>query len=305
MQRFGDAFVTRERQLLSAAGLAAIAVTIALGGLDATQTRAQSQSQNAAPTPYEFEVASIKPSNPDASGGYMTNLARASDRFSARNLDLMKLIRAAYGIPMGAEDSRITGGPNWLRFEKYDVDAKIDSAVVDELKTRSQDQRTLAQQQMLQVLLADRCKLAIRRETKDLAIYTLVNAKSGPKLQDANPGETSSLSLAGDGATRSITGQARSIASFVQALSVALGCPVVDKTGLASKYDFKLEWTPDDNHEQSSSAGAPNDRPASPPDFNAPSIYEAIQEQLGLKLVSGKGPVEVFVIDHVERPSAN
>ena len=96
----------------------------------------------------------------------------------------MKLIRAAYGIPMGAEDNRITGGPNWLRSEKYDVDAKVDSSVVDELKTLSQDQRTLAQQQMLEVLLADRCKLAILRETKDLAIYTLVIAKKGPKVQE-------------------------------------------------------------------------------------------------------------------------
>jgi uncharacterized protein (TIGR03435 family) len=303
MQRIGGAFVSRKRWLFCAAGLAAIAMPLALSALDATQTKAQ--SQNTAPTPYEFEVASINPSPPDASGGYMTNLARASDRFSARNLELMKLIRAAYGIPMAAEDSRMTGGPNWLKSEKYDVDAKIDGSVVDELKTLSQDQRTLAQQQMLQALLADRCKLAIRRETKDLAIYTLVNTKSGRKLQDANPGETSSLSYGGDGATRSITGQARSIANFVQALSVALGCPVVDKTGLTSKYDFKLEWTPDDNQEQSSSTGAPNDRPPSPPDSIVPSIFQAIQEQLGLKLVSGRGPVEVFVIDHAERPSAN
>jgi uncharacterized protein (TIGR03435 family) len=305
MQRIGDAFGTRKWRSFSAVGVVAIAVPIALSALYATQIRAQSQSQNAAPTPYEFEVASIKPSNPDAPGGYMTNLARTSDRFSARNLELMKLIRAAYGIPMGAEDSRITGGPNWLRFEKYDVDAKIDSSVVDELKALSQDQRTLAQQQMLRALLADRCKLAIHRETKDLAIYTLVIAKNGPKLQDAKPGETTSLSLGGNGETRSITGQARSIANLVQALSVALGCPVLDKTGLAGEYDFKLGWTPDDDQVQSLSTGARNDRPAPPPDSNAPSIFEAIQGQLGLKLVSGKGPVEIFVIDHVERPSAN
>ena len=305
MQRIGDGFGTRRRRLFSAARVVAIAVPIALGALDTTQIRAQSQSQNAAPTPYEFEVASIKPSNPDAPGGYLTNLARASDRFSARNLELMKLIRAAYGIPMGAEDSRITGGPNWLRFEKYDVDAKIDSSVVDELKALSQDQRTLAQQQMLRALLADRCKLAIHREIKDLAIYTLVIVKDNQKLQDAKPGETTSLSFGGDGETRSITGQARSIASLVQALSVVLGCPVLDRTGLAGKYDFKLGWTPDDDQVQSLSPGAPKDRPASPLDSNAPAIFEAIQEQLGLKLVSGKGPVEVFVIDHVERPSAN
>ena len=304
MQRIGNTFVTQKRWLSRVVGLLAIAAPIVLGALDATLIQAQSQSRITVAPPYAFEVASIKPSNPDASGGYMTNLGRASDRFSARNLELMKLIRAAYGIPMGAEDSRITGGPNWLRSEKYDVDAKIDSSVVDELTALSQDQRTLAQRQMLQALLADRCKLAIHRETKDLAIYTLVIAKSGPKLQDANPGETTSLSFGGHGETQSITGQARSIANFVQALSVVLGCPVVDKTGLASKYDFKLEWTPDDNQTQSLSTGAPNDRPL-PTESNAPSISKAIQEQLGLKLLSGKGPVDIFVIDHVERPSTN
>lgn len=304
MQRIGDAFGTR-RRLFSVAGVAAIAMPIALGAFGATLIQAQSASQNAAPAPYQFEVASIKPSNPDASGGYITNPARASDRFSARNIELMKLIRAAYGIPMGAEDSRITGGPNWLRSEKYDVDATMDSSVADALKMLSQDQRMLAQQQMLQALLADRCKLAIHRETKNLAIYTLVLAKNGPKVQDAKPGETTSLGFGGNGETRSLAGQARSIANLAQALSVVLGCPVQDKTGLAGKYDFKLEWAPDDNQAQSPSNGAPNDRPVPSPDSNAPSIFGAIQEQLGLKLVSGKGPVEVFVIDHVERPSAD
>ena len=305
MRRSGEAFGTRARRLFSAAGVVTIAVPIALGALQAPQIRAQSESQKMAPAPSQFEVASIKPSSADASGGYMTILGRASDRFTARNLELMLLIRAAYGIPMGADDSRVTGGPSWLRSEKYDVDAKVDSAVVDELKTLSQDQRTLAQLQMLQAFLADRCKLAIHSETKDLAIYTLVIAKNGPKLQDAKPGETTSLGSGGNGETRSITGQAGSMAGLVRRLSVSLSCPVVDKTGLAGKYDFKLEWTPDDSQAQGLSTGAPNDRPAPPSDSNAPSFFQAIQEQLGLKLVSGKGPVEVFVIDHVERPSAN
>jgi uncharacterized protein (TIGR03435 family) len=284
--------------------VAAIAVPIALSAFGAMQIRAQSESQKPAAAPYQFEVASIKPSNPDAVGGNMTILGRANDRFNASNVELMKLIRAAYGIPIGAEDSRITGGPNWLKSEKYDVDAKIDSTVVDELKTLSQDQSTLAEQQMLQALLADRCKLVTHRETKDLAIYTLVIAKNGSKLQDAKPGETASLGFGAHGETRSITGQARSIPNLVQALSIVFGCPVLDQTGLTGKYDFKLEWTPDDIQAQSLSSGA-HDRPVPPIDSNAPSVLEAIQEQLGLKLVSGRGPIEVFVIDRVERPSAN
>jgi uncharacterized protein (TIGR03435 family) len=216
MQRVDDAFATRRSRLFGAAGLLATA----LGVFGAIQIGAQTESQNTAQTPYRFEVASIKPSSPDASGGNMSILGRASDRFNASNVELIKLIRAAYGIPMGAEDSRITGGPNWLRSEKYDIDAKIESTAVDELKSLRQDQRTLAQQQMLQTLLSDRCKLAIHSETRDLAIYTLVIAKNGPKVQDAKPDEaTSSLGFAGNGETRSITGHARSIANLVRRMT--------------------------------------------------------------------------------------
>jgi uncharacterized protein (TIGR03435 family) len=290
--------------MFSMLGVFAAIGAVALGGLSATPTWAQS-SQIAAPTPYKFEVASIRPSSSDASGGNMTVLGRNSDRFSASNIELLKLIRAAYGIPIGAEDSRITGGPGWLKTEKYDVDAKIDGSAVDGLKTLSQDQRTLAQQQMLQELLADRCKLAIHREIRNLATYTLVVAKNGPKVESAKPEETAAMNFGGHGEARSITGQARSMADLVRALSVALGCPVFDKTGLAGKYDFKLEWAAQDGRSQLPSDGS-NTEPSAPSvNSEAPSIFEGLQGQLGLKLVSGKGPVEVLVIDHVERPSAN
>jgi uncharacterized protein (TIGR03435 family) len=213
----------------------------------------------------------------------------------------MAILRAACGISLGAEDSRISGGPNWLHSERYDVDAKIDSSVVDELKKLSPDQRTLALQHMLRVLLADRCNLTIHRESKDLPIYTLVIAKSGTKLHEANPGETGSSSYAG----QSIIGHARPLSSLARMLSVSLGRPVLDKTGLPGTYDFKLVWAPDDSQTQAFSASAPNDRPAPQTDSNPSSIFTAIQEQLGLKLVSGKGPIEIVVIDHVERPSAD
>jgi uncharacterized protein (TIGR03435 family) len=305
MQKFGDVFGTRRKRLFSVAGFVAIAVPIVFGTLNALQSLAQSQAQNAASITFEFDVASIKASNPDTLDGFMTIPGRGavSDRFTERNVTLINLIRAAYGIPLGAADNRILGGPNWLNSEKYDVDAKIDSSMVDELKKLSPDQRTLAQQHMLQALLADRFRLATHRETKDLPIYMLVAMKNGPKLQEAKPGETTSISYTEPERTASITGQARPIASLVQVLSVFLGRPVLDKSGLPGKYDFKLEWEPDDS--QTFSGGAPNDRPVSQPDSNASSIFTAIQEQLGLKLVSGKGPVEIVVIDHVERPSAN
>src|SRR5579863_4103600 len=195
MQANGVLRATELRQRFAAVGLTTLAIPIALMAFHAAQSGAQVQTQTAVPATYQFEVASIRPSNPDAPGGYMTILGSGSDRFSARSLELMLLIRAAYGIPMGAGDNRIAGGPNWLRSEKYDVDATIDAKVVDELKTLSREQRMQVQQEMLQAFFAERCKLAIHRETKNLAIYTLVVAKNGPKLNDANPGETTSMGI--------------------------------------------------------------------------------------------------------------
>jgi uncharacterized protein (TIGR03435 family) len=298
--------------MLCPAGLFVAAALVVFALTSATQSNAQSQSQNtsaSAPLPaFEFVVASIKPSSPDASDGFMTNIGRGrvSDTFSARNLTLMNLVKAAYGIPFGTTDSRITGAPKWLDSEKYDVEAKIDSAAVDELNKLSPDQRTLAQRQMLQALLADRCKMMIHRETKDLPIYSLVITKNGPKLVEANPDEVTSISASRDGASEIITGKARSIADLARWLSVSLGCPVLDMTGLTGKYDYKLEWTPDDSPAQTV-PGSASDRtpPLASADSIGPSLFTAIQEQLGLKLVAGKGPVEIIVIDHIERPSGN
>jgi uncharacterized protein (TIGR03435 family) len=310
MQRIGGVFGIRRNPLLCPAGLIAVGALVVFALACPTQSKAQSQSQNtsaSAPLPaFEFVVASIKPSSPDAPDGFMTNpgRGRVSDTFSARNLSLMNLVKAAYGIPFGTTDSRITGAPKWLDSEKFDVEAKIDGATVDALNKLTPDQRTLAQRQMLQALLADRCKMMIHREMKDLPIFSLVITKNGPKLQEANPDEVTSIGTSRDGASELITGKARSIADLARWLSVSLGCPVLDKTGLTGKYDFKLEWTPDVSQAPTNNAttGQP---PPTTLDSGGPSLFTAIQEQLGLKLESGKGPVEIIVIDHIERPSGN
>jgi uncharacterized protein (TIGR03435 family) len=275
-------------------GYGAIMVAILFGLLDATPDLAQSQEHGSI-AGYEFEVASVTPSNPDAIGGFMTLPGKGvvSDHFIERNIALMKIIRAAYGIPFEAADARILGAPGWLNSEKYDINAKIDGSAVEELKKLSQDQRTLAQEQMLQALLTDRFRLIVHRETKELPIYTLALTKGGAKLQAARPDEAGAISY-GPGL---ITGEAKSTGNLAQLLSVFVARPVVDKTGLAGNYDFKLKWAPGDG--QAVSAGA------SPQDSEPFSVFTAIQEQLGLKLVSAKGPVQVIVIDHVERPSAN
>ncbi len=240
-----------------------------------------------------YSVTSIKPSNPDghANGFFSMPWGAVTDRFTARNMNLAGLLRAAYGVPLGAEDSRITGAPAWAKSEEFDVDAQIDGATVEALKKLSPEQRLLAQQQMLQQLLADRCKLAAHHETRDLPIYTLVIAKNGPRLQSAKPGEKYTSTLSGPGRVQSLTAQAATLVRLVQRLEVALGRPVVDKTGLTGEYDCKVEWTSDDGQDGSS------DLPS--------SIFTAMEEQAGLRLVAGKGPVEVIVIDRLERPDAN
>lgn len=143
----------------------------------------------------------------------------------------------------------------------------------------SEDQLKL----MLQTLLADRFRLVLHRETKQLPVYELIVAKGGPKLKES--AEDASTFLHTD--AKSITAAKVAMPMFVKLLSQQMGRSVLDKTGLSENYDFKLEWTPDEAN------------------GDGPSIFTAIQEQLGLKLEPSKGPVEVLVIDHAEKPSEN
>jgi uncharacterized protein (TIGR03435 family) len=267
----------------------------------AESSRAQSQSQNtAAPLPrYEYEAATIKPSQ--GPGPYKKiGMWAAPDGFSAWFITPQQIISIAYGV----ESLQLSGGPSWLPSERFDIEAKMDAATTEALAKLSQAQRVLAQQQMLQALLADRFQLTVHRETKEGTIYTLVIGKGGPKLQEAKPGDPG----AGNTTSKSsgdLTAQAVSIARLAKILMQMLGRPVLDKTELKGVYDFKLQFTPDDRLQPPNGAAANARLPVPPADSNAPSLFEALQEQLGLKLESGKGPVEVIVVDHVERPSAN
>jgi uncharacterized protein (TIGR03435 family) len=301
--------------LLGAAGFLAVAVPVVFGALHATPSRAQSQPQSTAASspPYEYEAATIKPSKGPGPWAKIGMWA-APDGFSAWFITLQQIVSVAYGV----ERFQISGGPSWLPSERFDIEAKMDAATADALGKLSQDQRVLAQQQMLQALLADRFQLTVHRETKEGTIYTLVIAKGGPKLQEANPGDTypnggthpdathaGAGSMQGSVLSGEVTAQAVPIAKLAHDLTQMLGHPVSDKTELKGVYDFKLQFTPDDRL-QPPSGLAPNERlPVPPADSNASSLFDALQEQLGLKLELGKGPVEVIAIDHVERPSPN
>jgi uncharacterized protein (TIGR03435 family) len=217
------------------------------------------------------------------------------------------LIREAYGI----DSTQIAGAPDWLNSEKFDIEAKLDSSATDELHKLGYDQFMLESQRILQGLLADRFKLALHRETKELPVYALVFARGGPKLQDANPDDTypngiKDMNGKGHGnvirmGRGQIIGQGIPISNLVRMLAQQLGRIVVDKTGLTGKYDFSLQWSPDTGQGPMGHSVTDN---TPPPDSDL-SLFTAIQEQLGLKLESQKGSVEILVIDHVEEPSEN
>ena len=316
MQKVRVVFGSCRKSMLRAAVLAAAAVSIVFGMSVATPSKAHAQTQDTAAIKFEFDVATIKLNKSGEIGRSLTPVVAIpmSGMFRATNMPLIDLIREAYelGPGMGADDGRISGAPGWLGSERFDIQAKMDSSVLEALNKLGPDQRKLQAQHMLQALFADRFKLTVHSENKELPIYSLVIAKNGPKLQESKPvdaaasgpqyqygrGGRGGVQMFGRGGP--IKAQGILIAEFVPLLSTILGRTVVDKTGLTGKYDFTLQWTPDETQGSTFPAGF-----GQPPDPTGPSIFAAIQEQLGLKLESGKGPIPVVVIDHVERPSEN
>lgn len=317
MQRIRDVFVQNKSLVSITARIIAIAAVAMFGFINATPTPAQLEAQNPISTTpvYKYEVVSVKASKPGTSGGYTMN---TPDGYTAKGTLLMILIQSAYGI---MNNDLLSGAPGWISSERFDVEAKMESSVAEALQKMSKDDRILARQRMLQALLADRFNLTVRRETRELSIYTLVIAKNGPKLKEAKPDDNSPDRIKGVdghpvtnmvsnrlsvGGGVTMTGQAVSMTYLILHLSQQVGRIIVDKTGLVGNYDFTIQFTP----EQGGMQLAPNDAPGSasslpPSEPGAPSIFTAVQEQLGLKLESGKGPVEIIVIDHVERPSGN
>jgi uncharacterized protein (TIGR03435 family) len=275
----------------------AMALTgFAFGQTGAPQPRLPVQSVVAQFQLPAFEVASVK-QNKSASSS--SRLAFTSDGVTIENVTLLHIIRAAYGM-FNAVDDEFIGVPGWAKTENFDIEAKVDDADVEEFQKLNFDKRQL----MVQALLTDRFKLRAHHETRELPVYELVVAKNGPMLQVSNPGPNDdpggTIKMGHD----RIAGQNVVVSQLVTALTHALGRKVVDKTTgqLPGKYDFTLNWTPD---EAIAPLSQSSNRAAQGPDASGPSIFTAIQEQLGLKLVPAKGPVEVLVIDHVEYPSMN
>ncbi len=308
----------RTNRIFGVAGLIAFAL------LNAPQSHAQSQPGDTAVAKPEFEVATVKPNR---SADRMVMIQNgAGGRFVAKNVSLKMLMRMAYKV----QDFQISGGPAWISSERYDIEAKPESPSIDDMRKLTDEQREAFMEQQrlrLQALLADRFQLKLHPETKELPVYALVIAKNGPKLQESkiepagsepppNPaGSKGSVPrFKGQGMRMGrgeLSGQSAPISILADTLSNQIGRTVIDKTGLKGRYDFTLKWTPDETQGQmfkgpgDGGEGRPPSDAAPTPDASGPSVFTAIQEQLGLKLESQKGPVQVLVIDQVEKPTEN
>ncbi len=246
--------------------------------------------------PPAFEVASIKRDVSSAPG----TLALWFPNLHIERITLKDLVILAYQI----HDFQVTGGPGWIDTDRYNIEAKVETHAV------ANQQFVGLQRLRLQTLLRDRFHLKIPRETKELPVYDLTVAKGGPKLQAANCMERVSGDTAiAQGKTRAdycgpmggslargrLESPGASMAFLASYLSGMLGRTVVDKTGLAGEFSVQLAFAP-----VATAVPSPDEAAESGPDF-----FTAVQDQLGLKLKASKGPVEVLVIDLVERPSEN
>jgi uncharacterized protein (TIGR03435 family) len=233
-----------------------------------------------------FEVATIKPSDPLNIHEHMS--MGAGGMFNA-TVSVKSLIERAYGI----REDQVEGGPKWMESARYDIVARSDDKEdPSTMSPAQQDAYIERQQERLRSLLMERFQLKFHEVVKDRPVYALVVVRQGPKLSAPKEGEAHRLYSQGPGQLACFGASMAELASELP--DVGVSRIVLDKTGLTGRYDFALRWTPDEL--------PANTQPA---DANQGSLFTALQEQLGLKLVSQKGPVKVMVIDWLERPSEN
>jgi uncharacterized protein (TIGR03435 family) len=228
-----------------------------------------------------FEAASVKLSAP----GEQTRIRRDPGRLDVANLTLRALVRYAYDV----RDIQISGGPAWFDSDHWDIAATAGREVTDDERKK-----------MLQSLLTERFRMTIRRESKELPVYALVVAKNGSKLKPNTEGKPERIMLNVNGSGfHHMVGESVPLASLAKVLFGPVGRIVIDRTGIEGSFDFQLEFVPD-------AANMPLINGAKPEgSTEGPSIFTAVQEQLGLKLESAKGPVEILVIDHAEKAAEN
>lgn len=315
-RRSGVALNARRKFVLAVAAALILSAPVGFGLLHGQEgpSSAGSTSQSPASTADlpKYEVATIKPTT---SEGERRTIMMTPDGTSMHGVAIQMLLQQAFGV----ESDRIVDAPGWVKSSQYDIEAKVgpeDAPRMDKLK---REQRAA----MFLPLLEERFNLKYHHETRELPMYALVVAKGGPKLTEAKPGDPMPHSDAAkpDGPPKDRVGnrgmmmmnpgslEAHGGGMFFlsHALSSIVGRTVVDKTGLTGTYDFKLQWTPDEAAmlmaHVGSEGGPPNG--GMPADTGGPSLFTALEEQLGLKLESQKSMVDVIVIDRIDPPSEN
>ena len=233
-------------------------------------------AQTTPPDSLKFEVISIKANK---SASERSALRIDADRLSASSVSVRSLIEAGYGI----KTYQIFGATDWLNTERFDVEATAEHPV-----------SRIQIMEMLRSLLAERLMLSVHRDIKDIPVFELTVAKGGSKLTETAPDDHPQVLFSMTGPMMVLTGVKAPLKLLTPWLTSILSNtsrPVLDHTELAGTYDFKMTWLPDDVP-----AGL---------EMEGPSIYSAIQEQLGLRLDAKMAPFDVLMIDHIERPSPN
>jgi bla regulator protein BlaR1 len=306
-----------KKLLLSAAGVAAIALPIVFGLAKPAHSQSQSSSQDMAAKTFSFshgyQQVSVTPGE-TGNGIIQTRILFKPDSLMAKNQTLQELMKLAYGV----QASQISGGPDWLTTARFNVEAKLDESTVAELKKLSPEQQKMERDLMFQNLLADQFKVALHRESRLLPGYALVIAKNGPKVQASKPGDTYPNGIKGaDGlpagphkfnfGPEGVIVQALPMSFVANNLAIHLGEPVVDRTGLTGDYDFTMQFSP-----RGETAAKSNEQtgtktttmPVSSISAHNAAIVAAVEDQLGLKLDPQTIPLPVLIIDRAEKPES-
>jgi len=253
-----------------------------------------------------FEVASIKRSS--ATGGNASIGDQPGGRFVASYISLRRVIQFAY-----RDNQQFIGGPDWLDNDRWDIEAKAPEGAISPRSSAFSIAAPDTLAFMVQSLLEERFQLKAHRETRELPLYELTVSKNGAKVKLSEDQTPPAALLGGGGRQRGqlprggirlgrgdLEAQAQSIAILATALgALYVDRPVIDKTGLKDLYDIQLQWSPDPGLTATVNPGAASTT------ATGPSLFNAIEEQLGLKLEAGKGPLPVLVIDSIQRPSQN
>jgi uncharacterized protein (TIGR03435 family) len=305
MQKSRITFGSRRRLSLSASVFAALAVAILFGITQPVQSSLQSQPRNTAAnsSDQKFEVASIKLNKTWAPGQKVGLSFLPGGAMSGRGLATRWLIEIAYGVPVWKD--YVTGGPKWLDEERYDIDAKADPGIFRAGAPQTEVEEI--HRQLLRALFADRFKLVLDSETKEVPVYLLTVAKGGPKLQPAAERDCSAEGsrchhLSG-GRAEGLSGNTSNMSDLAGVLSLFLDREVQDATGITGNFDIQIPGWADAM--QSPSSGADPDREKVLDPNVVPDIFTVLRVQLGLKLEPQRRQVKIFVVKSIDRPSEN